>query len=47
MGSSAKALCLVQAEVLSSPFVPPRPFRINAGPVHSYVGHNTYPIVQA
>lgn len=39
VGSSAKLLCLVQAEVLSSAYVPARPFRVNAGPVHSYVRH--------
>jgi len=37
VGSSALGLALVQAEVLSSIYVPPRPFRVNAGPVHSYV----------
>lgn len=37
VGSSALGLALVQAEVLSSSYVPPRPFRVNAGPVHSYV----------
>lgn len=37
VGSSALGLALVQAEVLSSNYVPPRPFRVNAGPVHSYV----------
>jgi 3-dehydroquinate synthase II len=36
VGSSALGLALVQAEVLSSSYVPPRPFRVNAGPVHSY-----------
>jgi len=37
VGSSAKALVLVHAETFSSGFVPARPFRVNAGPVHSYV----------
>lgn len=37
IGSSAKALALVTAETLSTGFVPPRPFRVNAGPVHAYV----------
>ena len=37
IGSSAAALCLVHAETIESDFVPPRPFRVNAGPVHSYV----------
>jgi 3-dehydroquinate synthase II len=39
VGSSAKALCLVHGETLATPFVPARPFRVNAGPVHSYVSH--------
>ena len=37
VGSSAKALSLVLGETVASGFVPPRPFRVNAGPVHSYV----------
>jgi 3-dehydroquinate synthase II len=37
VGSSAALLALVHGETLSSQFVPPRPFRINAGPVHSYI----------
>ena len=37
LGSSAKLLVLVHAETVASGFVPPRPFRVNAGPVHSYV----------
>jgi 3-dehydroquinate synthase II len=37
LGSSAKLLSLVHAETLSTGFVPARPFRVNAGPVHSYV----------
>lgn len=32
-----QALALVHAETVESGFVPPRPFRVNAGPVHSYV----------
>lgn len=32
-----QALVLVHAETVESGFVPPRPFRVNAGPVHSYV----------
>ena len=36
VGSSANALCLVHGETLESAFVPPRPFRVNAGPVHAY-----------
>jgi 3-dehydroquinate synthase II len=37
LGSSSKALCLVHGETIASEFVPARPFRVNAGPVHSYV----------
>jgi len=37
VGSSAKALALVLGETLASAYVPPQPFRVNAGPVHSYV----------
>jgi len=37
VGSTAKALCVVQAETAQTGLVPPRPFRINAGPVHAYV----------
>ncbi|MBS71887.1 MAG: 3-dehydroquinate synthase II [Thermoplasmata archaeon] len=37
VGSSASLLALVHGETISSQFVPPRPFRINAGPVHSYI----------
>lgn len=37
VGSTAKALCFVQAETAQTGLVPPRPFRINAGPVHMYV----------
>merc|ERR1712241_1395606 len=37
VSSSAKALCFVQAETAQTGLVPPRPFRINAGPVHAYV----------
>ncbi|KAJ8602050.1 hypothetical protein CTAYLR_002767 [Chrysophaeum taylorii] len=36
VGSSAKALALVHGETLPSPLVAPRPFRVNAGPVHAY-----------
>ena len=46
VGSSAKALALVLGETATGGFVPPRPFRVNAGPVHSYVlaadGKTTY-----
>lgn len=37
VGSSAKCTALVLSEAAESSFVPSRPFRINAGPVHSYV----------
>ncbi|MDG1524646.1 MAG: 3-dehydroquinate synthase II [Candidatus Thalassarchaeaceae archaeon] len=37
IGSSANALMLVHGETLESQFVPPRPFRVNAGAVHAYV----------
>eukprot|EP00903_Cladosiphon_okamuranus_P018913 g17395.t1 len=36
VGSSAKMLALVHAETFETGFVPARPFRVNAGPVHSY-----------
>ena len=46
VGSSAMALALVLGETATGGFVPPRPFRVNAGPVHSYVlaagGKTTY-----
>ena len=37
VGSSAKVMTLVLSEAASSQFVPTRPFRVNAGPVHSYI----------
>ena len=37
VGSSASALVLIHGETLDSEFVPPRPFRVNAGAVHAYV----------
>ena len=36
-GSSSQALFLVEGEIHSNPHVNPRPFRVNAGPVSSYV----------
>ena len=36
-GSFAKSLALVHAETLESEFVPTRPFRVNAGGIHSYI----------
>ena len=35
-GSVSQLLCIVHGETLSSEFVPPRPFRVNAGAIHSY-----------
>mmetsp|Transcript_36843 Transcript_36843/g.56416 ORF Transcript_36843/g.56416 Transcript_36843/m.56416 type:complete len:289 (+) Transcript_36843:58-924(+) len=37
VGSSAKITALVLSEAAQSSFVPSRPFRVNAGPVHTYV----------
>jgi 3-dehydroquinate synthase II len=37
VGNSSGALFLVHAESLENPYVAPRPFRVNAGPVHAYV----------
>ncbi len=37
VGNSSGFLFLVQAETEENPYVAPRPFRVNAGPVHSYV----------
>jgi len=37
VGSSSAALFLVHAESVENPYVEPRPFRVNAGPVHAYV----------
>ena len=37
VGNSSGFLFLVQAEALENPYVAPRPFRVNAGPVHAYV----------
>ncbi|MEN6441235.1 MAG: 3-dehydroquinate synthase II [Syntrophobacter sp.] len=36
VGNSSGFLFLVQAETADNPYVAPRPFRVNAGPVHSY-----------
>ena len=44
VGSQSSGLFLVEAEVHKNPHVEPRPFRVNAGPVSSYVlcpGHKT------
>ena len=37
IGSSSSSLSLVHGEVIDSEFVPARPFRVNAGPPHSYI----------
>jgi 3-dehydroquinate synthase II len=37
VGNSSQGLFLVHAENIDNPYVAPRPFRINAGAVHSYV----------
>ncbi len=37
LGNSSGFLFLVQAETEQNPYVAPRPFRVNAGPVHSYI----------
>lgn len=37
VGNSSAFLFLVQAETKENPYVAPRPFRVNAGPVHAYV----------
>jgi 3-dehydroquinate synthase II len=36
VGNSSSALFLVHAESVANPYVSPRPFRVNAGPVHAY-----------
>ncbi len=37
VGNSSSALFLVHSESVENPYVAPRPFRVNAGPVHAYV----------
>lgn len=37
VGNGSGFMFLVQAEVTPNPYVAPRPFRVNAGPVHAYV----------
>lgn len=37
VGNSSAALFLIHAESIENPYVAPRPFRVNAGPVHAYV----------
>ena len=36
-GNSSGGLFLVHSESIENPYVEPRPFRVNAGPVHAYV----------
>lgn len=36
VGNSSGALFLIHSESIANPYVAPRPFRVNAGPVHSY-----------
>jgi len=36
VGNSSSGLFLVHSESISNPYVSPRPFRVNAGPVHAY-----------
>jgi len=37
VGNSSQAFFLVHSESIENPYVEPRPFRINAGPVHAYI----------
>ena len=37
VGNSSQAFFLIHAESIENPYVSPRPFRVNAGPVHAYV----------
>ncbi len=36
VGNSSSALFLIHSESIVNPYVSPRPFRVNAGPVHAY-----------
>jgi len=36
VGNSSGGLFLIHSESISNPYVSPRPFRVNAGPVHAY-----------
>jgi 3-dehydroquinate synthase II len=36
VGNASNALFLIHAESIANPYVSPRPFRVNAGPVHAY-----------
>lgn len=37
IGNSSSAMFLVHSESVANPYVAPRPFRVNAGPVHAYI----------
>jgi 3-dehydroquinate synthase II len=37
VGNSSGAMFLIHSESVENPYVEPRPFRVNAGPVHAYV----------
>ncbi|MEO2241116.1 MAG: 3-dehydroquinate synthase II [Euryarchaeota archaeon] len=37
VGSTAHGMFLIHSESLDNPYVEPRPFRVNAGPVHAYI----------
>lgn len=37
IGNSSSGMFLVHSESVENPYVEPRPFRVNAGPVHAYV----------
>ena len=37
VGNSSQALFLIHSENVENPFGSPRPFRVNAGPVHAYI----------
>lgn len=37
VGNSSQALFLIHSESVENPFVNPRSFRVNAGPVHAYI----------
>lgn len=37
IGNTSQAFFLVHSESVENPYVEPRPFRVNAGPVHAYI----------
>jgi 3-dehydroquinate synthase II len=37
IGNSSAAMFLIHSESIENPYVAPRPFRVNAGPVHAYI----------